>query len=217
MPEIKTLLRPLISLLLICAGVGLAHNVWGSASKLTLLATRNPATIAFTTFASERFPENLFRFEQDCFAHLPLAPYFFVGGMVAGISIPLRYTSLGALFTLSYAIWLSVQLFQMASQFDLHWSDFLPNLAWSLSLTPIYLLATLIGRAVRLRVPPNWQIRDLLILTVIFAALMTFIITRIYLTIPVAVLTLTSFVTWVLWTSLPASPELKPSTQRTGT
>ena len=217
MPEINTLLRPLISLLLICVGVGLAHNVLGSASKLTLWATRNPATIAFTTFASERFPENLFRFEQDCLAHLSLSPYFFAVGMVAGISIPMRNTYLGALFTLSYAIWLSIQLFQMASQFDLHWSDFLPNLVWSLSLTPIYLLATLIGRAVRLRVPPNWRIRDLLILTVIFAALLTFIITRIYLTIPVTVLTLTCFVTWVLWTSLSGSPELKPSAQRTGT
>ncbi|WP_145285833.1 hypothetical protein [Rosistilla oblonga] len=217
MSEIKTLLRPFISLLLICVGVGLAHNTWGLASKLILWATRNPATIAFTTFAREHFPENLFRFEQDCLAHLPLAPYFFVAGVIAGISLVMRFNVLGIFVTLSYATWFSAQIFQMASAFDLHWSDFLPHLVWSLALTPIYLFAALLGRAARIRVRPHWRIRDFLISTAILAALMASIVARIELAISVAVLAFACFVTWVTWTAFPSEPESNPLTQPTGT
>ena len=194
----------------------MAHNVGGIESKLGIWVMRNPATITFTVFAQERFPASLFMFEQDCLLYFSLAPYFLVAGVIVGFLMPMRNSSLGAVLTLSYGIWFSVRLFQMASRFDLHWSEFIPHLFWHLALTPVYLTAVLIGRAVRLRVWPRLRIRDLLMLTAVAAGFMTCISTRVYLTVPVAVFTLACFTTWLLWTTIPVPTELKSSSDPAG-
>ena len=99
----------------------------------------------------------------------------------------------GVLFPLAYAIYLSIESIQLGIQMELSWTFFLPDLIWSLALSPLFLSAAAAGQAIRKWRLPRWRIRDLLILTGIFGALVTFIIKPIFLAVPITVFVLASY------------------------
>ena len=220
MLEINVILKLLICVALIGAGIAFAENLWGLPSKLGYWSLRNPVTIMFTTFALEWFPKTLFQFEQDCLRHFNLAPYFLIAGAVAGFALSSRNFVLGAFFSLSYAIWFYAEVIQMAPQFEsefqLHWSMFFPHFVWDLALTPVYLIGAACGSLLRLRVRPRRQLYDLLIGTAILAGFMMCIRTRAYLAIPIGVFIVCSFAAYVVWKAIPAA-ELEAPSQPAGT
>jgi hypothetical protein len=189
----------IVSIGLFAAGVMLAENVGHSLSILFSAMTRNPLTIAVTTFLNERAPESLIRFEQDLLHFFSLAPYFGLGGVIAGILFKYRWAWLGVCVPLGFGLWFNVCLVDMSFSWkSLHWTDLLPDIVSIFALTPIYLIGVAAGHALRHRRFPSWSISDCFIATTLASVLCYAIIRRPFLLIPGTIFVTCSLLAWRL-------------------
>lgn len=189
--------RVFISFVLFAAGVALAHNVADSHSFLLRAATRNPVTIAVTTYLYDHTPEAIYKFEQDLLHYFAVAPYFGVYGLVAGALLTYRSARLGVLVPMGFAVWFSIQLIQMTlTSRELDWTAFFPEIVSSFTLVPIYLIGTAAGSIISHRRLPTWTLSDCFVATTVACVLCYAIMRRPFLLIPGTLFIACSLIAW---------------------
>jgi hypothetical protein len=201
------MLRWIISAALIAAGVMLAEDVGHVSGTLHRFISRNRLTVAVTECLSERAPSFLLRFEQDILFYFPLAPYFFVVGVIAGLCFAYSKAKCGVLFAAAYAGWFNFLLIRRTVGAEkLSWYMFLDVILCCIALVPIYLIGVNVGRAVVERRCPRWRLSDVFTAVTICGILLFAIVYRPFIAIP-AILSLTSVL--LAWRTAPSTANIQ--------
>ncbi len=157
-------------ILLLAVGVMLALNVARSLHLLSAATTRNPATIAITSFLAERGPPSLLALEQHVLHYLKLAPYAFVMGLFASLAMGHSRAIGGVLLWIAFALTFTVLLCVEGARWDgLSWYSLIPDAIGDWCTVPIYIIGVAFGCAIRQKIWPKNSLIDLLIGTTVAA------------------------------------------------
>ncbi len=191
---------------LFTTGVMLAFNVGGAQTQLEVLATRNAIVIALTKWLHNHAPAALYDFEQDLLLYFGFSPYAVLSGVLAGLIWSWPKPLEGVLFFAASAACFNALLIRyFAIAESLAWYHCLDFVLSQFALIPIFVLSANLGNAMRTKRKFRFTLQDLLLGSTLIGILLTAIMTRWFLAVPIAIF---FSVSWLAWRTFPQSRRL---------
>jgi hypothetical protein len=194
------MIRYVTLILLLVFGVMLAFNVGRSLSILSTATTRNPATIAVTSFLAERGPPQLLALEQHDLHYLMVSPYALLSGLFASLALGPSRAIAGVLFWAAFATTFAILLCLEGARWDgLSWYSMIPDAIGSSCTVPIYVVGLALGCSMRQRARPRHSLLDLLVATTVAAMILAIGYTSSGWIPPIGFLLVSVFLAWRLY------------------